>query len=111
MLVPITLDCSRSNGIRITAGRPADAACAAVALARLPVDAQATVSMPSSIALEMATETTRSLNERVGWLTASFLTHSSRTPRRLASRSARTSGVMPVCRPTVGGLSSGKSSA
>ena len=111
MLVPITLAGSRSKGIRITAGRPADAACAAVALARLPVDAHATVSMPSSIAFEIATDTTRSLNESVGWLTASFLTHSSRTPRRLARRSARTIGVMPVCRPTLGGPSSGNSSA
>ncbi len=66
MLVPSTLAGSRSYGIRITAGSPAAAACAAVALARLPVDAQATVWMPSSIALERATETTRSLNDSVG---------------------------------------------
>ena len=78
MLVPRILAGSRSCGIRTTAGSPAAAACAAVALARLPVDAQATVSKPNSIALDTATETTRSLNDRVGWLTASFLTHTSR---------------------------------
>ncbi len=111
MLVPMTLAGSRSKGIKITAGSPADAACAAVALARFPVDAHATVRMPSSMAFEIATDTTRSLNDSVGWLTASFFTHSSRTPRRLARRSARTIGVMPVCSPTVGAPSSGRSSA
>ena len=60
--------------MRMTAGRPAAAAWAAVALARLPVEAQATVSKPNSMALDSATDTTRSLNDRVGWLTASFLT-------------------------------------
>ncbi len=40
---------------------PARAACADTELARLPVEAQATVSKPNSIAFEMATETTRSL--------------------------------------------------
>ena len=95
----------------MTAGRPAAAAWAAVALARFPVEAQAMVPMPNSIAFEIATETTRSLNDRDGELTASFLTHTSPSPSRAASRSARTSGVIPVSRPTAGGPSMGSSSA
>ena len=74
---------------------PAAAAWAATAFARLPVDAQASVSKPSSRARASATATTRSLNECVG-LAASFLTHTSPRPRRSASRSARTSGVQPA---------------
>jgi hypothetical protein len=42
------------------------AACAAVLLARFPVLAHPTVSNPNSIALEIATDTTRSLYEYVG---------------------------------------------
>jgi hypothetical protein len=60
----------------------------------LPVDAQATVSKPSSRALASATATTLSLNEWVGFA-ASFLTHTSPNPSRSASRSARISGVSP----------------
>jgi len=93
-----------------TQGSPTEAAWAAVAFARLPVEAQATMGSLNSRALDTATETTRSLNERVGWLTASFLIQTSLTPRRSARRSARKSGVMPVRSPTVGGPSSGKSS-
>src|SRR5207302_7055975 len=44
-------------------------------------------------------------------ISASFLIQSSLTPSFFASRSARTSGVPPTCRPTVGGRSSGSSSA
>src|SRR3712207_7869090 len=44
-----------------------------ILLARLPVEAQPTVVKPSSRALLSATETTRSLNDSVGKLTASFL--------------------------------------
>ena len=69
------------------------------------------VPMPNSIAFDTATETTRSLNDSDGWLTASFLTQTSLRPSRLASRSARTSGVMPVAWPTAGGPSIGSSSA
>ena len=97
--------------MRMTRGQPGGRRLRRVALARLPVEAQATVPKPNSLAFESATETTRSLNDSVGWLTASFLTQSSLTPRRLASRSARTSGVIPVAWPTVGGPSSGSSSA
>ena len=46
--------------------RFAIAAFAATELARLPVEAQDTVSNPNSFALLNATATTRSLKERVG---------------------------------------------
>src|SRR5215212_6989898 len=74
---------------------PAAAACAATALAKLPVEGQAIVSKPSSCALATATDTTRSLNEWVG-LAASFLTQTSRRPIASASRGARISGVAPA---------------
>ena len=45
---------------------PARAAAAATALARLPVDGQASTLKPSSMAAASATPTTRSLNECVG---------------------------------------------
>ena len=63
---------------------PARAAWAETELARLPVEAHDTVSKPNSIAFEMATDTTRSLYEKVGWLTESSLTQSSFTPRTAA---------------------------
>src|SRR5271166_6288895 len=75
--------------------RPSAAPWAATEFARLPVEAQAIVSKPSSRARVTATETTRSLNECVG-LAASFLTHTSCRPRRSASLSARISGVQPA---------------
>ena len=77
---------------------PSAAPWAATELARLPVEAQASVVKPSSRARAVATETTRSLKECVG-LAASFLTHTSRTPSRAARRSARMSGVQPAGRP------------
>jgi hypothetical protein len=76
----------------------------------LPVDAHATVSNPSSTARASAIETTRSLNECVG-LAVSFLIHSSPMPSRSASRSARTSGVMPVGSELRGTRSTGRKSA
>ena len=48
------------------ASKPAEAAEAATELARLPVEAQATVLKPSSLARLNATLTTRSLNDSVG---------------------------------------------
>ncbi len=95
---------------------PSAAPWAATALARLPVEAQASMSKPSSRARAAATETTRSLNECVG-LAASFLTHTSRRPRRSARRSARISGVQPGGQADAtgargpGGASSGRKSA
>ncbi|MND02057.1 hypothetical protein D3C83_213050 [compost metagenome] len=71
---------------------PAPAACAATELARLPVDAHAMASKPNSRAFAIATETTRSLNDHVGF-TVSFFTHSVSRPTAFASRSARSSGV------------------
>ena len=91
-------------------GSPAAAECALTAFARLPVEAQATVSKPSSMARARATDTTRSLNECVGFA-VSFLIHSSPIPSRSARRSARTSGVQPVGSAERGGPSSGRKSA
>ena len=59
-----TLGIDPHSMVQDISGRPA---------AILPVEAQPTVRKPSSTALERATATTRSLNESVGWLTASFL--------------------------------------
>ena len=81
---------------------PRRAAWAATLLARLPVDAQASTSKPSSIARVAATDTTRSLYDSVGWLTESSLMYSSLRPRRSASRVARTSGVNPELNPVRG---------
>src|SRR5207248_10701632 len=67
--------------------------------ARLPVEAQPTVLNPSSTALLSATETTRSLNDSVGKLTASFLTHRFLTPNSRARLWHLTSGVPPTSGP------------
>ena len=96
--------------MRTYEGRPAAAAWALTALARLPVEAQATVSKPSSTARASATDTTRSLNECVG-LAVSFLIHTSRSPSLSARRSARTSGVQPVGSADRAGPVSGRKSA
>src|SRR5437660_10863556 len=90
--------------------RPAAAALAATLLAKLPVEAQPTVVNPNSRALLSATDTTRSLKESVGKLTASFLSQRRSTPRDSANRSARTKGVPPTSAPTVGSPSMGSSS-
>src|SRR2546430_10942798 len=58
------------------------AACAATEFARFPVEAQATVSKPNSRAFVTATDTTRSLNDHVGWQTESFFTQISRQDRK-----------------------------
>jgi hypothetical protein len=84
--------------------------CAATALARLPVDAHATVWKPSSCAFASATDTTRSLNEWVG-LAASFFTQTSRRPSASARRGVRTSGVQPAGRAYLGGAVNGRKSA
>ena len=57
---------SRSAGMKIQAWNPLRAACAATALARFPVDEQATVSKPKFRAWASATATTRSLKLNVG---------------------------------------------
>src|SRR5258708_25244444 len=97
---------------------PRAAPWAATELARFPVEAHAIVSKPSSRARVVATETTRSLKECVG-LAASFLTHTSFSPRRAARRSARISGVQPAGTPArevhppegPGGAAAGRKSA
>src|SRR5437762_10491576 len=101
---------SRSLGTKMYASNPAAAALAATLLARLPVEAQPTVLKPNSHALDNATETTRSLKDSVGKLTASFLIHRFSTPSSSARRRAFTSGVPPTHGPTVGSPSMGNSS-
>src|SRR5438445_12271012 len=76
------------------------AACAATEFARFPVEAQATVSKPNSRAFVTATDTTRSLNDHVGWQTEPCFTQISRHPRCLPRLRARISGVQPTCWPT-----------
>ena len=73
---------------------PARAAAAATALARLPVEGQASTLKPICVAAASATATTRSLNEWVG-LPLSSLIHSRRMPSSAARPSARTSLVKP----------------
>ena len=73
---------------------PARAAAAATALARFPVDGQASTEKPSSRAAANATATTRSLKEWVG-LPESSLTHSDRMPSSRARLSALTRRVKP----------------
>ena len=83
--------------MKIHDASPARAACAATAFARLPVDAQPTVSSPNASAALIAVDTTRSLNDSEGCDTASFFTHTratpslSREPRRVDQR--REAGV------------------
>src|SRR2546425_9617465 len=84
----MTLPASSSSGMKIHAFRPARAACAATAFARLPVDAQPMVSSPKAAAALMAAATTRSLKESDGWDTVSFFTHTRATPKRRASAGA-----------------------
>src|SRR5579864_6707925 len=72
-LVPRIFAGSRSDGMKIHALSPSRAACAATALARLPVDEHDTVSKPNAFACDKATATTRSLKLSVGRQTASFL--------------------------------------
>ena len=85
---------SRSAGTNTTDLIPARAAAAATALARFPVDGQASTLWPISSAAASATATTRSLNECVGLPRSSF-THRARMPSAFARRSARTSRVKP----------------
>jgi len=90
--------------------RPARAACAATALARLPVDAHPIVSSPNAAAALMAVATTRSLKDNDGWDTASFFTQARATPSRAAIRGASTSGVPPVSSESTGSPSNGSHS-
>src|SRR5260370_36530260 len=98
---------SRSSGRKTHAASPARAACAASALARLPVEAQPIVSSPKAAAALIAVATTRSLNDSDGGETASFLTHARATPSREASVGAATSGVHPGSTDSEGSPSNG----
>jgi len=71
MLAATVLLGSISAGTNTTARSPARAAWQATEEARLPVEAQARVSKPKRTAWLAATETGRSLKEKLG-LTASF---------------------------------------
>src|SRR5690606_3508055 len=74
--------------------KPARAAAAPTAPARLPVEEQDRVRKPKVRAASTAMATTRSLKEWEG-LPESSLTCSDRRPSSAASRSARTSGARP----------------
>src|SRR5437879_7313544 len=82
-----TLAGSRSTGMNTKHSSPARAAYAATALARLPVEAQAMVSNPLARAQLIATDTTRSLKELVGFM-LSFFRYRFRRPSSAPSRSA-----------------------
>src|SRR5579864_2895226 len=99
--VPRIFAGSRSDGTKIHAFKPWRAACAATALARLPVEEHETVSNPNSRAFANATATTRSLKLRVGRQTASFLRKrfAALVPVNfLASCGTANSGVKPTGR-------------
>ena len=89
---------------------PLAAARAATALPRLPVEAQASVSMPSSAAFAAATATTRSLKECVGFVWSSF-SNTSPTPTAPARRGALTSCVHPGPPIVLGGAAVGSSAS
>ena len=80
------------------------AACAAVADARFPVDAQPTEPKPNSFAFDIATPAGLSLNENVGF-TESFFIYRLFKPISLPSFSALTSGVIPAFMLTIFDLS------
>src|SRR5688500_5105764 len=96
--------------MKIQAARPARAACAATALARLPVDAQPIVVRPNDAAALIADATTRSLNESVGCDTLSFLTQARVTPSSRANAADSMSGVQPVSNEWIGAPSNGRNS-
>src|SRR3989442_14089758 len=87
---------------------PARAAWAATAFARLPVDAQAATSYSNRKAAAMATATTRSLNDQVGFM-VSFLMYREDRPNARPSLAARISGVKPGDRSISGTRLTGRS--
>src|SRR5215468_4966553 len=82
--------------IKTQASKPCWADCAATALARFPVEEQPTVLNSKRRAAARAVATTRSLKEREGKQTASFLTKRFCTPHFFARCRAGTSGVPPT---------------
>src|SRR4029453_14300667 len=93
-----------SAGITTTHSSPWAAAAAAVAPARFPVEAQATVDRPNARALATATATTRSLKELVGLRVSSLRNSGPGTPSASARRGAGTSGGRPGARAPGPGL-------
>src|SRR5260370_30187412 len=93
------------------ASKPCCAACAATALARFPVEEQPTVSRPKRRAAVRAVATTRSLKEREGKHTASFLRYRFFRPPFQASLCEATSGLPPVALGTEKASGEGKRSA
>src|SRR5215470_19681779 len=87
---------SRSAGMNTQAAKPCWADCAATALARFPVEEQPTVLNPNRPAAASAVATTRSLNDKEGKHTASFLKYKFRTPHFLARCFDGTRGVPPT---------------
>src|ERR671922_120583 len=77
------------------------AACAAVAEARLPVDAQPTAFNLISLALETATPAGLSLNENVGFTESFLINKFFIPPICLASPFAFCKGVKPAFRSTM----------
>src|SRR5690349_1562243 len=105
----VTLAGSRSAGMNTQESRPALAAAAVTAPARLPVEEQDRVWKPKLRAASSAIETTRSLKEWVG-LPESSLTCSERSPSSAASLSAFTSLVQPAWRLGLAATSAGTGS-
>src|SRR5437764_13662782 len=91
-----TLVVSRSAVINTQASKPCCAACAATALAKLPVEEQPTVVKLKRRAAASAVATTRSLKESEGKHTASFLKYRFFKPHLQASLCEATSGVPPT---------------
>src|SRR5215467_11329348 len=82
--------------MKTQASNPCCAACAATAFARFPVDEQPTVLNPNRRAAASAVPTTRSLKEREGKQTASFLMKRFFRPHCEARLRDATSAVPPV---------------
>src|SRR6266403_1348549 len=102
---------SRSAGIKTQASNPCCADCAATAFAKFPVDEQPTVWNPNLRAATSAVATTRSLNEREGKHTASFLKYRFVRPHFFARCREATSGVPPTLLGNGNPSGSGKNSA
>src|SRR5215813_1952440 len=101
---------SRSAGMKTQASKPCCADCAATAFARLPVDEQPTVLKPKRPAAASAVATTRSLKDREGKQTASFLKYRFRRPHFFARCLDGTSGVPPTVFGTENPSGSGRNS-
>src|SRR5579885_1386795 len=86
-------------GMKIPAGMPARLACAATALARLPVEAQLVAESPNARARASATATTRSFKPSEGRHTASFFTHSRRHPSFAPTRAGLFGNGQPLLIP------------